>query len=479
MMRQPEIHIIYAKEDDAGNATGNGWVTSFKKFLQMMLQQTSGKTFTINLLPDTDTESTPKEGLLVVILSTDFILSDFCLDRLNQYMSQKEQTEAVFKVFKSPLAFREVPDAIKFLPDYNLYHAQDGLSQAFYDYFSKKAQKIYWMKMIDLCFDIHEVVVQKATERKAENRKTHKSKAVYLADTGKDLSGARNIIKRELNRHGFDVYPKPKATLSAADWEKEIKQDLKHCIFSIHMFGASYGNTPKDAELSIAAIQNETAAAYAQANTELKRIIWIAPALENPEDKQKTFVHKLKRDANAAAGAEILESSLEDFKNTLWDQLQVNATSEELSSFNWSSPKKHPYVYLLNDVVDKSQAEKVRAILEKKQIQVIQLPETGGLLSLRNHHIAALRQMDAAIIIQDKVNEQWVYMKLLDLLKAPGFGRSQHLLGKLLLSSSAKDKNEPLVEQYQIEGCQLSEIDKINNFVEVLTKDFHQAEVAD
>ncbi|HOO10270.1 MAG TPA: hypothetical protein PKW06_10050, partial [Cyclobacteriaceae bacterium] len=36
---------------------------------------------------------------------------------------------------------------------------------------------------------------------------------------------------------------------------------------------------------------------------------------------------------------------------------------------------------------------------------------------------------------KDKVNDQWVRMKALDLLKAPGFGRKKPILGKAIISS--------------------------------------------
>jgi hypothetical protein len=46
-----------------------------------------------------------------------------------------------------------------------------------------------------------------------------------------------------------------------------------------------------------------------------------------------------------------------------------------------------------------------------------------------------LRSLDGAIIFKDKVNDQWVRMKVLDLLKAPGFGRKKPILGKAIISS--------------------------------------------
>ncbi len=61
----------------------------------------------------------------------------------------------------------------------------------------------------------------------------------------------------------------------------------------------------------------------------------------------------------------------------------------------------------------------------------------GDLLDVRKRHIENLRNFDGAIIFKGKVNDQWVRMKVLDLLKAPGFGRKKPIKGKAILSSSS------------------------------------------
>jgi hypothetical protein len=70
------------------------------------------------------------------------------------------------------------------------------------------------------------------------------------------------------------------------------------------------------------------------------------------------------------------------------------------------------------------------------------MPEfEGELLDLRKKHIDNLRNFDAAIIYKGKVNEQWVRMKALDILKAPGFGRKKPIVGKALLTEPGTTMN--------------------------------------
>ena len=65
-----------------------------------------------------------------------------------------------------------------------------------------------------------------------------------------------------------------------------------------------------------------------------------------------------------------------------------------------------------------------------------------------------LRALDAAIIYKGKTNEQWVRMKALDIMKAPGFGRKKPIVGKAILAphdgiaqkETLKDQNFHFIE---------------------------------
>ena len=89
-----------------------------------------------------------------------------------------------------------------------------------------------------------------------------KERTVYLASTGVDILIQRDIIKRELLRHGYRVLPEQSLPKEAKLLEAMVKSDLEKCRLSIHLIGEDYGYKPKGADLSIVDIQNKIASEY-------------------------------------------------------------------------------------------------------------------------------------------------------------------------------------------------------------------------
>jgi hypothetical protein len=306
------------------------------------------------------------------------------------------------------------------------------------------------MKMVDLAYDILETLLMlKQGEMKVETKNIFKRKTIYLAETGHDLSVQRNIIKRELQRHGYIVLPNHTLPTIASELERSARKDLEECSLSIHLIGSAYGEIPEGADLSIVDIQNRLASEAAVAKRgrkeEFSRLIWIAPNLKNASDKQKSFIDTIRRDTEAQEGAEILQNPLEDFKNIMREELLESQERRGQDDFSGKT------IYLVHDRIDHTEVEPFREAIEKSGFKVL-IPEfEGDLLELRKHHIENLRKFDGAIIFKGKVNDQWVRMKVLDLLKAPGFGRKKPIRGKAIISSgpasldSFKNQNLTLI----------------------------------
>ena len=198
MSKKLALNIIYAEGDNKPILENRGWVSYFEKFLYMMLKQTMNRRIQISLISDSEEHKTELEGLYIPILSPDFILSGACLDRIeNLFIANKTNNiqDKVFPVFKSPLSYIDIPEKLKSLRSFIFYLDNENQEQELSDFFSKEAEKGYWMKMVDLCFDIYETVLN--MNEKVKIDKEYDRKAVYLAETGQDLSGARNIIKRK------------------------------------------------------------------------------------------------------------------------------------------------------------------------------------------------------------------------------------------------------------------------------------------
>ena len=470
-----DVLITFAEKDNQGASKQElGWVSHFKKFLELMLLQVLGKAPNIVLKEEFDsvTASTlDNASVLVTILTKDFIESGRCLDTVEQFYKATEGSKAnrVFKVLKSPLSLHEQPPRLRDLIGYDMYQldSETGLMKEYSDFFSAEAERQYWMKMVDLAYDIHETLLYlKEGESNAEVKNIFKRKTIYLAETGHDLSVQRNIIKRELQRHGYIVLPNHTLSTQYAELEKMVRKDLEDCSLSIHLIGSAYGEIPEGAEQSVVDIQNQLAAEQSglkkKQKEEFSRLIWISPNLKNASDRQKGFIDTIKRDVEAQEGAEILQNPLEDFKNIMREEL---LESQEKTAVVDSEGKS---IYLVHDRVDNQAVQPFKDLIQKNGFNVVEPVFEGDLLEVRKNHIDNLRSLDGAIIFKDKVNDQWVRMKVLDLLKAPGFGRKKPILGKAIITSSANSvelegfKNQNLT---LISGDQNKSLESLKSFL--------------
>ena len=437
-----DVLITFAEKDnEVAQKSELGWVSQFKKFLELMLLQVLGSKPNIVLKSEFDTATAPalnNAAILVTILTKEFVESGRCLDNVETFYKATESSKInrVFKVLKTPLTLHEQPPRLRDLIGYDMYQldTETGMEKEYSDFFSQEAEKQYWMKLVDLAYDIHDaLMILNEGDIKSEVKNIYKRKSIYLAETGHDISVQRNIIKRELQRHGYIVLPKNTLPTNVKDVEREAKRDLEECSLSIHLIGSAYGEIPEGADRSIVDIQNQLAAGTAlakkQSKQDFSRLIWISQNLKNASDKQKAFIDTIKRDTEAQEGAEILQNPLEDFKNIMREEL---LEAQERVKPDESGGKS---IYLVHDKIDEKEVKSFREVIEKSGFKVLMPAFEGELLEVRKQHIDNLKNFDGAIIFKGKVNDQWVRMKVLDLLKAPGFGRKKPIQGKALIAS--------------------------------------------
>ncbi len=466
-----DVLITFAEKDnEAAQKSEQGWVSQFKKFLELMLLQVLGSKPNIVLKSEFDTATAPalnNAAILVAVLTKDFVESGRCLDNVETFYkaTSTSKINRVFKVMKAPLTVQEQPPRLRDLIGYDMYQldTETGFEKEYSDFFSQEAEKQYWMKLVDLAYDIHDaLMILNEGDIKSEVKNIYKRKSIYLAETGHDLSVQRNIIKRELQRHGYIVLPKNTLPTQINDVEREVKRDLDECNLSIHLIGSAYGEIPEGTERSIVDIQNklaaETALSKKQSKQEFSRLIWISQNLKNASDKQKSFIDTIKRDTEAQEGAEILQNPLEDFKNIMREEL---LESQERKSVDESGGK---FIYLVHDKIDDSAVKPFREVIEKSGFKVLIPAFEGELLEVRKQHIENLRNFDGAIIFKGKVNDQWVRMKVLDLLKAPGFGRKKPIQGKAIVGSGLDNfKNQNMT---LISGDTNRSLETLKNFLQ-------------
>ncbi|HNP19042.1 MAG TPA: DUF4062 domain-containing protein [Fulvivirga sp.] len=475
-----DVLITFANEDNQQKGDANGWVTDFKRFLELMLVQVLGKKPNIMLKSEHDSitgGNLSKVAVLLPILSPAFIASGESLDTLESFLTstKKDATQRVFKIFKRPISTEEQPSKLTSMLGYELFEIdQDsGEVEDYIDFFSAEAERDFWMKMVDLAYDIHESLLKlNQIEAPKEVKKTMERRCIFLAETGHDLSIQRNIIKRELQRHGYKVLPDRTLPQDVEELKKEVESELEKCSLSIHLIGSSYGDIPTGSEKSVVDIQNQIASQRSinlKDKTKFARLIWISNQLTQASEKQISFIENIKRDLASSEGTEILQTALEDFKNIIREELIEVGIDKRLGKGQVLSENGKPTVYLLHDKIDSKQVKPLKEQIEKAGFTVLVPTFEGELLDLRRDHINNLRSFDAAVIFQGEVNNQWVRMKLLDLLKAPGFGRRKTIKGKAIISNKKDQLDITAYKNYNvtlISGDSKATTDSLNGFLE-------------
>src|SRR5688572_3507485 len=157
-----DVLIVFAEKDNEADKNELGWVSQFKKFLELMLNQVLGEKSKILIKSEFDNMTSPKldnAGVLVPILSKEFIQSG-SLDHVEAFYKAIEPSaktrNRVFKVFRSPLSAQEQPARLRDLIGYDMYQLDpdSGEIREYTDYFSTEAERQYWMKIVDLAYDI-------------------------------------------------------------------------------------------------------------------------------------------------------------------------------------------------------------------------------------------------------------------------------------------------------------------------------------
>ncbi len=474
-----DILINYSEADNKAEGVNAGWVTSFEKFLQTILSQVLGTNPTIVIKSDTDalTKAELKNtGVLVSIVSNQMVKSGPCLDAVEEFHKLKQPNASIFRVMKEPVAYENLPQKLGQLISYDLYDTEneDQANLAFYDFFGPEAESIYWMKLVDLAFDINEILFQEKSSDK-DVKPLYDRKSIYLATTGNDLTVQRNIIRRELQRHGFKVLPDHNLPLKLDDLTNDITKNLQKSVFGIHLLGNAYGDIPEGSDRSIVDLQNKLAAQVEDnKGNKLQRLIWIKPDQSKSSDKQRAFVENLQRDVTSLEGAEVLQTPLEDFKNIMREEIFSNKSFGEHDEATFHVDKKKLNVYFIYDKIDKKSISPIIKLLVKEGLNVIE-PDFGpSLLEVRKSHLEKLKQLDLAIVFQENVNTNWVRMKLLDLLKAPGLGRVKPIVGKAIIAGKDIELTKDNFEDYEVDLIQSngksSSEDEILKFIKGLSK---------
>ncbi len=444
-----------------------GWVSNFHKFLTILLEQISSEPPEVMMIDEEDYEAVDFEDAqaVIAIITPALTAYENLVLRLNEYGIYKNASDELvvngipgfYKVLKGPydpdIEFEEFEDLITY--DFYLIDPLTGDAQEFKRFFGNNAERGYWMKLVDMAYDLNQYLTHLGKE-KEHQRFYPREKTVYLASTGLDMVIQRDVIKRELMRHGYKVLPNHSLPKEAKSLENMVREDLKKCRLSIHLIGEDYGYKPKGSDLSVVEIQNRIGSDFTYQTVEynktvgesekepFSRLIWITPELKNVTERQKLFIEDLKGDAATLEEAEVLQIPLQELKHIIREELMTGgrfSVRREMGDLQTQRELESPedLIYLLHDKRDVKETRDIEKYLTAQGYRVVYPTYEGDIVDLRYLHQENLRRCDGALIYFGSTTEDWIRMKLQDLMKAPGFGRLTPMKAKAIYVRDRKN----------------------------------------
>jgi hypothetical protein len=271
-----------------------------------------------------------------------------------------------------------------------------------------------------------------------------------------------------LRQRGHTVLPDQKIPLEEVkQTEAAVRADLARCALSVHLVGTRYGSNPEDDARSVVRIQEELAAEHGAANPTFLRLLWMPPGLMTEampinDERQTAFVTELQK--RITAGAELLQTSVEDLKTRIVEKLNPPTTTPRSAGHS-----KLKQVYLIYENGDRSFVRPIKEYLFKQNLEVITWLDQAGADSLMDYHRKNLRECDAALVYFGSGDEPWVRKNLEDLQKAYGYGREQDWLANAVyVGAPPSEQKEDFLTHlvpYVIRNVEAFDPDKLGEFV--------------
>ena len=513
MSFENDVFISYAHIDDMALIEGQkGWIAGFHRALEIRLGQLLGRPPRIwrdpklqgnDVFADRLVERLPTVAILVSIITPRYLKSDWCLRELREFIKAAANTGGVrighkarvFKVVKTPVPLEQQVPELQHMLGYEFFTADPvtGRPKELSQTGDAEIQRLYWAKLDDLAHDLTELIetleasgvgagaaaastpfpetaamtiaptlpgtpqVASAAQSIARGGE----KAVYLAETTYDLREKRDAIRRELQTQGLQVLPSQPLPHVKDECEQAIREALAGTFLSIHLVGKNYGLIPEGATQSTVVMQNELAIERA-ASGAYPRLLWIPEKQECDDERQLKFIEHLQTDTRIQQGADILQTTFEEFKAAVNRRLREEerreaekreaerreaerreaekraaaagaapaAASPEASAEDGEN--KLVRIYVISDRRDETAPAALADYLYEQGFEVILPVFEGEEAQIRKDHEENLSVCDAVLFYYGEGNELWLRQKLREVQKSAAFGRKKPIVIKAI-----------------------------------------------
>lgn len=438
---EEDIFFSYGHIDNEPICGQEPWVKYLHAQLAKRLAQLLGENVSIwrderlqgnDYLSDEIKEKVAKAAVLVSILSPRYLMSDWCRKELQAFFGAAEHTGGirvgnqarVFKVVKTFIEPKTLPPELSDILDYQFFKVDPAANRArefSIDQTDKEGYLEFCKRFEDLAQDITLLLKAFRTGQDSAPKAT-----VYVAETTSELADARDKIRRELQQYGCLVLPDRPLSLYGAKFREDVRAFLIRCRMSIHLVGEMRAVVPEGEDDCSSKIQLDLAGEQAALKPDGCRLVWISPGAKPKDSHQVALIDYIARESCNQPRTEMIQGKLESVKTFVQAKLNQEPAKDKLPA----SDAEKTLIYLICDTRDIEAIAALEDELFQCGFEANRSALEGDESSLREWHKENLRECDAALIFWGAGNELWLRSKLLDLKKAPGYGRSKPMLGK-------------------------------------------------
>ncbi len=416
------------------------WITHLHRHLSSRVQQLFGEPLTIfrdeklqgnDVFPEALLDRLSKVAVLVTVCSPRYLHSVWCQRELDAFVNSAGFSGGVdigtksrlFKVLKTPVPLDQLPDPLVPLLGYEFYEylADENHVREFLLNPDPEQRWKFYARVDDLAQDIARLLEEMVAPEDGPaswSVAPAEGGVVYLAEVASDMAEHRNSLKRELERRGHHILPDRQLPLMVEEMTTSVTDALSRSQLSIHPLGSRYGARPEGTSRSMPHIQLDLGSRQAVGNKTFHQLIWLDDPLGDPEMAQATLLDELES-ADAGNRVEVIRSPPEAFKaHVLFTLGQVAQQPSPPESTGETR------IYVVHEQEDRPSAASLQAVLEARGYVVMLPLGHGSETEIREVHEMSMVVCDAVIIVYGSATEHWVRMKLFDLVKARGWGRT-------------------------------------------------------
>jgi hypothetical protein len=356
---------------------------------------------------------------------------------------------AVFKILKDPVRYYNQPLLIRDSDPFEFFSERDVLQE---DYAKTRGIHTagYLLQVTYLVDRILQFWKKSDTPLDAP--------AIYLSNCGKNMFINRHMIKMELLKAGCRVFPDTTYPDDPDQAKDLIVHDINKCILSIHFIG-SQAEENLYQSFSLSPMQYQ--AANSNVDPCFRKLIWTCPETDDMDDQQNSFFELIKRDSENKDNTDILESNLEDLKESIRSIIMNGKKSAYSESESVVSAGK-PLVYVIFDYQDRAKGKKLANRFRENNYHVLFSDYKHDFAGSRKLHGENLKSFDVAVVLCGCSDGKWLRMKLMELMKSPGYGRKKPVLIQILkLNSTTEMISEAELDVHIVDDIENVDVDKI------------------